>query len=61
MVEETQFHPPVGEVSKSSVVSVKEVTKKKSQSIVAPLNMNYGREQILSDYGYPVNKVKHNF
>ena len=39
---------------------VMEVTKKKWPSIVAPFDMNYGRKQIFPDYGYRVDKVKHN-
>ena len=56
IMEETRFHPLVGEVmNERSVSSVKEVTEKKWQSIVAPLDINYGREQILPDYEYDKN------
>ena len=41
-----------------SVIGVMGVTKKKWQSIVAPLDMNYGREQILLDCEYRVNISK---
>ena len=37
-----------------------DVPNKKWRSIVAPLDMNYDREQISPNYGYRVNKVKDN-
>ena len=61
IVEETRFHPLVEKVNERSVVSVKEVTKKNWSLIVALLGMNYGgKEHILLDYGYHIDKVKHN-
>ena len=60
IVEETRLPPLVGEANERSMVSVKEVTKRTWWSIVAPLEMNYDREQILPDYAYRVDKVKHN-
>ena len=49
-VEETRYHPLLVKANKRSMLSVKEVIKKKWRSIVAPLDLNYGREQILPDY-----------
>ena len=61
IVKKTRFHSLVGEANERSVVGVKEVTKKKKwRSIVVPLGMNDGREQIFLEYGYRVDKVKHN-
>ena len=60
IMEKTGFYALVGEMNKKSVFSVKEITKKKWRSIITLLDLNYGKEQILPDYGYRVDKVRYN-
>ena len=50
IVEENRLHALVGEMNERSVVRAKEVTKRRWRSKVAPLDMNYGRERLSSEY-----------
>ena len=46
IVAETRFYPLMDNANERSVVNVMEVTEKEWRSIVAPLDMNYRREQM---------------